>query len=73
LGTSSWLSPQEQSSYAKFVRTEDEEADNAIRIATKTGRPFGSESFIDILKFRLNQSLKPGKQGRPRAKTEECA
>ncbi len=68
LGASSWLSLQEQSRYAEFVRTGDEESDNVIRRATRTGRPFGSESFIGALELRLNQSLKPRKPGRPRIK-----
>ena len=72
LNHESWLSPHEQNSYAEFVRTEDEEMNKAIRRATNTGRPFGSESFIDMLEFRLNQPLKPGKPGRPRTKTGEC-
>ena len=42
-----WLSPQERSAYAEFVREEDEEADNAIRRATRTGRPYGTDQFID--------------------------
>ena len=72
LGEDSWLSPQEQRAYAEFVGTEDEETDDAIRRATRTGRPFGSESFMDVLELRLNQSLRPGKPGRPRGKTGEC-
>jgi hypothetical protein len=31
--------------------------------------PFGSEGFIDMLKFQLKQSLKPKKPGRPLTKT----
>ena len=31
--------------------TEDEEIDWAIRLATRTGRPGGSENFIDKLNF----------------------
>ncbi len=72
LGMDSWLSPHEQSSYAEFVLTDDEETDKAIRRATNTGRPLGSESFIDMLEFQLNQPLKPRKPGRPRTKTGEC-
>jgi len=72
LGTNTWLSPQEQEAYAEFVRTEDEETDIAIRRATRCGRPFGSEVFIDLLELRLNQPLKPKKPGRPCAKTGEC-
>jgi len=72
LGATSWLSPQEQSAYVEFVRTQDEETDNAIRRATRTGRPFGSEGFVEMLEFRLNQSLKPRNPGRPRTKRGEC-
>ncbi|RNC71714.1 MAG: transposase [Desulfuromonadales bacterium] len=72
LNAHSWLSPQEQRAYSEFVIMEDQETDHAIRKATRTGRPFGSESFIDRLEFQLNQSLKPGKPGRPRKKTGEC-
>ncbi len=67
LGSTSWLSLQEQNSYANFVGTVDEKADDAIRRATMTGRPLGSECFIDMLESRLNQPLRPKKAGRPRA------
>jgi len=72
LGADSWLSSQERGMYAEFVRTEDGETDNAIRRATRTGRPFGSENFINMLEFRLNQPLKPRTPGRPRMKIGEC-
>lgn len=72
LSEDAWLAPQDQHSYAEFVRGEDEETDEAIRKATRTGRPFGSERFMEILEFQLNQSLKPRKPGRPRLKTGEC-
>lgn len=68
----SWLAPDEQSGYAAFLLDEDEEADNSIRRLTRTGRPFGSEGFIDKLELQLQQSLKPKKPGRPRTKTREC-
>ncbi len=64
----SWLEPRDRKMYADFVRENAEEADNAIRKATRTGRPFGSEAFIDGLEFQLNQSLRPRKPGRPRKK-----
>ena len=72
LAAGSWLSPQEQNSYREFVDSEDEETDNAIRKATNSGRPFGSESFVDMLAFRLSQELKPKKPGRPKKKTGKC-
>jgi putative transposase len=64
----SWLSPGERSTYAEFVGNTDEDTDNIIRQTTKTGRPFGSEQFIDMLELQLNQSLRPRKPGRPRNK-----
>ena len=72
LAADSWLSPQDHKAYREFVIFEDEETDSAIRKATNSGRPFGSESFVDMLEFRLNQVLKPKKPGRPKNKTREC-
>jgi putative transposase len=66
LDATPWLPPEEQSAYAEFVRYEDEVADNAIRQSTRTGRPYGTGQFIDQLEFKLNQSLRPKKPGRPR-------
>jgi putative transposase len=68
----SWLAPEEQSEYATFLLDENKDTDNSIRRSTRTGRPFGSEEFIDMLELQLQQSLKPKKPGRPRTKTGEC-
>ena len=62
----SWLDPAEQKGYVEYVKKSDSEADTAIRKATKTGRPFGSETFIDEMEFNLNRSLRPKRPGRPR-------
>jgi putative transposase len=67
-----WLDPSERSAYAEFVLAEDEEMDEKIRKATRTGRPFGSEGFINMLEFRLKQVLKPKRVGRPPKKNGEC-
>lgn len=72
LSADSWFAAQERSAYREFVCQADDETDNIIRRATNSGRPFGSETFIDMLEFKLNQTLKPGKPGRPRKKTGEC-
>jgi putative transposase len=72
LSATSWLSPEEKSTYAEFVATEDEETDNAIRRATRTGRPFGSEDFVDLLEFQMKQPLKAKKRGRPFKTNGEC-
>jgi hypothetical protein len=42
--------------------------DETIRKATRTGRPIGSESFVEMLEFRLKQVLRAKKVGRPRKK-----
>ena len=72
LSADSWLSAQDLGAYREFVCEVDEATDKAIRRATKSGRPFGSESFVDRLEFQLNQTLKPGKPGRPKKKYGEC-
>lgn len=66
LGACRWLDPKERSAYADFVRTDDDKTNNAIRQATRTGRPFGSDNFIDSLEFSLGQTLRPRRAGRPR-------
>lgn len=66
-----WLATDKRSEYAEFLCNEDEEMDSGIRRATRTGRPFGTEQFIDQMEFSLNQRLRPGAPGRPR-KTGKC-
>jgi putative transposase len=71
LADESWLAADERNGYAEFLGMEDEEMNDDIRRATRTGRPFGSEQFIDRMEFSLNQRLRPGSPGRPR-KTGKC-
>jgi putative transposase len=72
LPADSWLSTNDRNAYKEFIHMENEETDNAIRRATNSGRPFGSESFVGRLERELNQVLKPKKPGRPRIKTGGC-
>ena len=72
LAKPSWLLAEDRKHYAEFMAQQNEPAENMLRQATRTGRPYGSETFIDKMEFQLNQSLKPGKPGRPRKKTGEC-
>ncbi len=67
-GLSSWLAPSERNAYARFILAEDDGMDEALRKATRTGRPFGSAGFVEMLESRMNQTLKPKKVGRPRKK-----
>ncbi|MBW2187002.1 MAG: transposase [Deltaproteobacteria bacterium] len=65
-----WLEPEQRKSYCEFMLHSDEDKNKAIRKATSTGRPFGSEEFIDFIEFRLNQTLRPRKPGRPKKESE---
>lgn len=72
LHTTTWLPQSERAAYSEFVLAENDGMDDAIRKATRTGRPFGSENFIEKLELQLNQALKPQKVGRPRKKIGGC-
>ncbi len=41
--------------YAEFILNSDEDAEAKLRSATRTGRPFGSENFIDNMEYQLDQ------------------
>jgi putative transposase len=64
LSPNPWFDPAERTAYARFVRIDQAETEDAIRKATRTGRPFGSESFVEMLEFRMNRSLMPKRAGR---------
>jgi putative transposase len=49
----------------------DEEAHNAFCKATRSGRSFGSEAFIDGMEFQLNQSLRLRKPDRLKKRNGE--
>ena len=61
-----WLEPSEREGYAVFVATDDAEQNTNIRKATRTGRPLGTESFIDTIEYKLNRTVRAKKAGRPR-------
>ena len=67
-----WLAAQDRNEYVNFLQAEDEATNHAIRLATKSGRPFGSDGFIDMLAMQLNQSLKARRRGRPCKINGEC-
>ena len=56
---------KEIKAYREFIRKDDREIDTAIRRATSTGRPLGSEGFIKKLQKALRRDLLPKKGGRP--------
>ena len=48
------------------------EAEAALRINTYSGRPLGTEAFVERLEAALGRKLRPGKGGRPKAKSAEA-
>jgi len=46
-----WLSEQDRHEYVAFIRGDDEATNDAIRLATKSGRPFGSSAFLEMLEM----------------------
>jgi putative transposase len=68
LSDESWFSEKEIKSYRGFLRKDAEEINAAIRRATSTGRPLGSEGFIKKLERILKRDLFPKKGGRPKKK-----
>lgn len=59
-----WLDESERENYSKFLKESSD--DKLIRRATTTGRPLGSEGFVETIEKKLNRILKPKKGGRPR-------
>jgi len=48
------------------IGVEDEAFGERIRLATMTGRPFGSEEFAEELELAAHRRLRPRRAGRPR-------
>jgi putative transposase len=69
----SWLPPGKRKAYGAFLRLVDDTADDAIRRATRTGRPFASDDFIDKLEKQMQLPLRHGRPGRPPKKLLEAA
>jgi putative transposase len=58
--------------YREFIRAAiPEEEKNRIRYSTRTGRPFGSETFVKKMEKKLDRILILKSPGRPRKKEEK--
>ncbi len=66
LAQPSWLADTQRTHYKDFITHSDTEAEEKLRSATRTGRPFGSEIFIDEMEELLGMRLRPRKPGRPK-------
>ena len=52
--------------WKEFLRREDDKATVRLRLATRTGRPAGTEEFIAIVEGLTGCDLRRGPPGRPR-------
>ncbi|MEW6358204.1 MAG: transposase [Planctomycetota bacterium] len=52
--------------WKSFLEEEDEESNAALRLSTRTGRPYGEEDFVTLLEELTGRMLRRGKPGRPR-------
>jgi len=52
--------------WKEFLRSEDDQATVPLRLATRTGRPAGTEEFIAIVEGLTGRELRKGPPGRPR-------
>jgi len=68
LSDESRFNEKEMKSYREFLRGDAEEINATIRHATSTGRPLGSEGFVEKLERILKRDLFPKKGGRPKKK-----
>ncbi len=66
LSDESRFNEKEIKSYREFLREDVKEINTAIRRATSTGRPLGSERFIKKLERILKRDIFPKKGGRPK-------
>ncbi len=66
LSSEDWLEESEFNAYREFLTDEDRNKEDSIRKATSTGRPLGSDEFIEDLGKILERDFFPRKPGRPK-------
>ena len=66
LSSEDWLEESEFNAYREFLTDEDRNKEDSIRKATSTGRPLGSDEFIEDLGKILEINIFSKKPGRPK-------
>lgn len=61
-----WLQTRERDAYREFIRHEEAEFEASVRMATSTGRPLGTETFISRIEKILHREILLRRGGRPR-------
>ena len=59
-----WLEPNRREEYRQFLRADQSDELTAIRKATLSGRPLGSQDFIEGIENKLGRILRIRKAGR---------
>jgi len=63
---------ERMANWQAFLESDLEDATkDALRMHTKTGRPLGDDSFVDMLELKLDKILRPLKQGQKRVKSNK--
>ena len=71
LSTASWLGAEHREQFREFVTAPSDEEDMLIRKKTSTGRPLGTDAFVEILEYKLASSLRGKPRGRPKKTVEK--
>lgn len=61
-----WLDEMKIVAYKEFLKHEDTEFESSIKKATSTGRPLGTEKFVNIMEEILNRQFSPRRAGQPK-------
>jgi putative transposase len=62
----SWLAMEQRDQFREYLTTPSEEEDELIRKKTTTGRPLGTDFFVDMLEYKIASSLRLKPRGRPK-------
>lgn len=71
LSAVSWLAAEQREQFREFLIMPSEEEDSLIRKKTTTGRPLGTDSFVDMLEYKIACSLRLKPRGRPKKTVEK--
>lgn len=66
LSDGSWLAMEQRDQFKEYLATHSEEEDELIRKKTTTGRPLGTDSFVDMLEYKIASPLRLKPRGRPK-------
>ena len=66
LSPEGWRGERDLSAYRDFISKAGDDVERTIRKATSTGRPLGSNSFIQQIETILRRDIFPRKAGRPK-------